>query len=54
MLEVTFFDKELEVGTFDVQASNLFVGSIVDGMKFLSITLNPPTGEDAIATIEYV
>lgn len=54
MLEVTFFDNDLEIATCDVQASDLYVGAIVEGMEILNITLNPPTGEDALVSIAYI
>jgi hypothetical protein len=54
MIEVTLFESGLEVGTIDMPVTALVLGGEFDGMKITSITLNPPTGEDAIITIEYV
>ncbi len=54
MLEVTLVENGMVMGDFDIPESVLVVGGIWDGMEFVSIEWNPPTGEDAIAVIRYV
>ena len=57
MLEVTIFETKvnLEIGTFDIASSEVFVGSVIfDDMEILSVNSNPSTGEDAIVTIRFI